>query len=295
MKNLERKRKVVKNTNILLIISMIITIILVAMIIYLIFENYDINLKITLYPFIIIMIALALFLTLYKNKFSKEYKIKYINKALKNEYKDFSYNPNGQLEKSVLELLCWEPRGSHFSSECRKVHIKDFIKGIYKDALFKQNSLCVKEIVTKNALIGKGEHIETKVLFDGIITEFELQKEYSNILLKTKDLPILEFKNKIKLESNDFNKLFNVSSDSEHDTFLYLTPSMMERIKYLYDEVISSTFFFLISGNKLYIGQNYASNLFEPNIKEKLDEKNIVDDIKSTMNYVKQVIEKLEL
>ena len=42
---------------------------------------------------------------------------------------------------------------------------------------------------------------------------------------------------KVKLEDTEFNKLFNVYSGLEHDAFYILTPSLMEKIKKLEDEI----------------------------------------------------------
>lgn len=295
MNNLERKRKIVKNINVILIIVMVLVILMIAGIMYLIGIGYDVNLKLTLIPMVLVILIILLILKLYKSKFAREYKTKYINKALKNEFTNFSYNPKGHLDENVLELLDWMPEKNFLSDYQKRVNVSDTLEGKVKSSYFKQVSLSVKEYRREENLIGKGYHTKVNVLFDGIVTEFNLNKSYNNILLETDDLSISYLKNKIKLESNKFNKIFKVSADDEQDAFLYLTPKVMEKIEYLYSEVISSTFFILISKDKLYLGQNYASGLFEPNIKEKIDEKYIIDDIKGTMSYVKEVMKEMGL
>lgn len=291
-----RNFKLINTYNALLIISMILFVIAIVGISFIILkQGYDVNLKLLIIPGILVMIVIALLKGYLTNKVSNEYKIKYINKALKSEYDNFKYNPKGSLDDSVLKTLNWEPVGSSFSSFKRKAIIKDNISGDYKNSKFNQNTLKVVEYQERKDLIGDGKHTETKVLFDGIITELPLKKSYQTIIIETDDIFIYDLKHLIKTESNEFNNIFRINAKVEHDAFLYLTPKMMEKIKYLKDEILSDSFFMLIDKNKLYIGQNYASNLFEANFKEKINEQEIVEDFKGTMMYVKQVIDILEL
>lgn len=244
--------------------------------------------------FVIVFVLICILYLLKLNNVVKEYKIKYINIALRKEFNNFKYNTQGNLDNDVLKLLCWQPY--NYYNKKRTIKIKDNLSGIYKGEKFNQNSLSVITVERKQNLIGDGEHTESKNLFNGIITEFNLKKSYENILIYTNDISIAEFKERIKTEDEKFNKNFNISSDSKQDAFLFLTPDTMEKINYLVDEIISFSSFLLINDNKLYIGQNYASDLFEPNMKmKKIDEEKIVDDIKETMIYVKQVIDTLQL
>lgn len=244
--------------------------------------------------FVIVFVLICILYLLKLNNVVKEYKIKYINIALSKEFNNFKYNTQGNLDNDVLKLLCWQPY--NYYDKKRTIKIKDNLSGIYKGEKFNQNSLSVTTFERKQDLIGDGKHTESRTLFNGIITEFKLKKSYENILIYTNDISIAEFKERIKTEDEKFNKKFNISSDSKQDAFLFLTPDMMEKINYLVDEIISFSSFLLINDNKLYIGQNYASDLFEPNMKRKeIDEEKIVDDIKETMIYVKQVIDTLQL
>ncbi len=291
-----KKFRLINIYNILLIISMILFVIAIVGISFIrLKQGYDVNLKLLIIPGILILIVIALLKGYLTKKVSKEYKIKYINKALKNEYDNFKYNTKGNLNTEILKILNWNPEGNIFSYSRRKVTMNDNISGSYKNSKFNQNALRVVEEQKKKDRFGDGEHIEKKVIFDGIITELELNKAYETIVICTDDIFISYLKNIIKTESNEFNKIFKISAVSEQDAFLFLTPKMMEKIKYLYDEILSDSFFMLIDKDKLYIGQNYASNLFEPNFKEKINEQEVVENFKGTMMYVKQVIDILKL
>ena len=295
-KNYFNKRfKLINIYNILIIISMILFIILIGIIMYLIGKDYYFNLKLILIPGILILIVLLLLKEYLTKKLSEEYKIKYINKALKDEYDKFKYNPKGNLNTEILKILNWSSKGNIFSDSRRKVTINDNLSGSYKESNFNQNALRVVEQEKKRDRFSDKNHIEEKVIFDGIITELNLNKSYENIVICTDDIFIYYLENIIKTESNEFNNIFKVSAKVEHDAFLFLTPKMMEKIKYLYDEIISDSFFMLINKDKLYIGQNYASGLFEPDFKKKINEKEIVEDFRGTMIYINQVIDIFEL
>lgn len=295
-KNYFNKRfKLINIYNILIIISMMLFIILIGIIMYLIGKNYYFNLKLILMPGILILIVLLLLKGYLTKKLSEEYKIKYINKALRDKYDNFKYNPKGNLNTEILKILNWNSKGNIFSDSRRKVTINDNLSGSYKGSNFNQNALRVVEQEKKKDWFSDKNHIEEKVIFDGIITELNLNKSYENIVICTDDIFIYYLENIIKTESNEFNNIFKVSAKVEHDAFLFLTPKMMEKIKYLYDEIISDSFFMLINKDKLYIGQNYASGLFEPDFKKKINEKEIVEDFRDTMIYINQVIDIFEL
>ena len=295
-KNYFNKRfKLINIYNILIIISMMLFIILIGIVMYLIGKNYYFNLKLILMPGILILIVLLLLKGYLTKKLSEEYKIKYINKALRDKYDNFKYNPKGNLNTEILKILNWNSKGNIFSDSRRKVTINDNLSGSYKESNFNQNALRVVEQEKKKDWFSDKNHIEEKVIFDGIITELNLNKSYENIVICTDDIFIYYLENIIKTESNEFNNIFKVSAKVEHDAFLFLTPKMMEKIKYLYDEIISDSFFMLINKDKLYIGQNYASGLFEPDFKKKINEKEIVEDFRDTMIYINQVIDIFEL
>lgn len=290
-----KKFKLINIYNILIIISMMLFIILIGIVMYLIGKNYYFNLKLILMPGILILIVLLLLKGYLTKKLSEEYKIKYINKALRDKYDNFKYNPKGNLNTEILKILNWNSKGNIFSDSRRKVTINDNLSGSYKESNFNQNALRVVEQEKKKDWFSDKNHIEEKVIFDGIITELNLNKSYENIVICTDDIFIYYLENIIKTESNEFNNIFKVSAKVEHDAFLFLTPKMMEKIKYLYDEIISDSFFMLINKDKLYIGQNYASGLFEPDFKKKINEKEIVEDFRDTMIYINQVIDIFEL
>lgn len=295
-KNYFNKRfKLINIYNTLIIISMMLFIILIGIVMYLIGKNYYFNLKLILMPGILILIVLLLLKGYLTKKLSEEYKIKYINKALRDKYDNFKYNPKGNLNTEILKILNWNSKGNIFSDSRRKVTINDNLSGSYKGSNFNQNALRVVEQEKKKDWFSDKNHIEEKVIFDGIITELNLNKSYENIVICTDDIFIYYLENIIKTESNEFNNIFKVSAKVEHDAFLFLTPKMMEKIKYLYDEIISDSFFMLINKDKLYIGQNYASGLFEPDFKKKINEKEIVEDFRDTMIYINQVIDIFEL
>ena len=78
-------------------------------------------------------------------------------------------------------------------------------------------------------------------------------------------------------------------ADHEEDAFYLLTPNYMEKIKKL-KEKLNAAFALCFIDNKLYIGLNNYKNLFEPNLKKKIDidleEKMIVEEIKIITNFI---------
>ena len=69
---------------------------------------------------------------------------------------------------------------------------------------------------------------------------FDFNKNFkSNVQVISNDfikrsLPHIKNNKKVKLEDIEFNKMFKIYSEIEHDAFYILTPHFMEKIKKLY-------------------------------------------------------------
>ena len=68
---------------------------------------------------------------------------------------------------------------------------------------------------------------------------------------------------KVSMESESFNKRFNVFAQNEHDAFYIITPSLMEKIERLDDNNKGKLLFCFIN-NKLHIGVYDGKDSFEP-------------------------------
>lgn len=289
IEKLEKIRKVLILSIILTIITIVCSVLLLF--IYM-FSNADNTYMNTFWILIIISIILICLCYISKVFFIKLYKKTYINSILSTDFKNINYKSKDNFDKEMLELVGLSKNMKIYKK--RKVKQTDFISGIYNNIKFIQGDLTVTEI-RDNDILGHRftEHIK---VFSGIITEFDISLSNEPILLYTSEFNILNtpFK-KIKLDSNQFNKKFEVRAQEEQEAFLLLTPKMMEILNDILENVLSNEFFLLCYKNKTYLGQNNIINTFEPKLTEKINEENIKQNILDSVWYLIPFIKKLEL
>lgn len=107
---------------------------------------------------------------------------------------------------------------------------------------------------------------------------------------------LLRIKNnkKVKLEDIEFNKMFKIYSEIEHDAFYILTPHFMEKIKKLYKELdapIKLTFM----ENKLHVAVNNGEDSFEYNVLNPINEEEIEQDIIKDIKLITDFVNELNL
>ena len=70
---------------------------------------------------------------------------------------------------------------------------------------------------------------------------------------------------------------------------------MITTLKHLGEKLLCTSFFIFIFKNKLFIGQNCSSNLFDPNFGKKENEQKIIKQYKEKMLYINNIINEFEL
>lgn len=129
---------------------------------------------------------------------------------------------------------------------------------------------------------------------------FDFNKNFkSNVQVISNDfikrsLPHIKNNKKVKLEDIEFNKMFKIYSEIEHDAFYILTPHFMEKIKKLYKELdapIKLTFM----ENKLHVAVNNGEDSFEYNVLNPINEEEIEQDIIKNIKLITDFVNELNL
>jgi len=225
-----------------------------------------------------------------KKKLIKFFKNKYIYLAFKNEYKNFSYNPNGNFNINLFDFL----NSKEFNKKTQ-----DNISGLHNGYKFNQNTIKVEIIYETRDTFTNVKEDKSISIFDGIITEFKLKNTYKKILIYTNDLHFdLEDKNmqrNIKIDNENFNNHFTTNATSKEDVILFLDDKMINTLTQAEKKLLCSSFFIYIVNNKLFIGQNCSSNLFDPNFKRKQNEQKIIKYYKEKMEFSNYIINNFDL
>ena len=286
---LEKKFKIKRLLQKLLIILMVVLPILIITLFFVYQKNT--NFLYCIYGIIAFMIIIAIFYVIYDKYFLNIFSKYCVDTYLVHEFENFKLNNHRKYDNNdVLEILSLNKIG-HFSSNYKRiVKQRNHIIGTFNNINFQQNDLFVensKEEYHFDEFMGKR-------LFDGILTEIDFSlgdfsmlitpKEYDNVqkpftLITTSDV--------------DFNNKFDLMCDEPEKINEYFTKKHLELFNTLISKYLNKDFFILIYDNKIYIGQDKKKS-FEINIKKELNDKEIIDNLSKNILYIKDIIKYLK-
>jgi hypothetical protein len=227
-----------------------------------------------------------------KDDYRENFKNEFVLKALQDTFTNLYYNPDNGIPYSVIAGTQMIYMGNRYYSE-------DYIGARYKDIKFEQSDVhIVEEHQTTNS---KGNTTTTRIdIFKGRWMIFDFNKEFkANVQILQKGFVNLTVKRffvnnkekfkKVSMESESFNKKFNVFAQDEHDAFYIITPFIMERIEKL-EKQNKGKLLFCFIGNKLHIGISDGKDSFEPeNVFKRIDEEKILKEIKGITQFVDEL------
>lgn len=243
-------------------------------------------------PFILIgcivgMIILTQQIKRETNEFKRIYKETFVVDALREVFGNITYYPLQGFSEHDVAATGVIQMGNRFSSE-------DFIEGSYDGVHFRQSDVVVKRVT------GSGKNRHTYVHFNGRLFEFECPLDGNvSTLLFSKNYMYpgrgLDMKyDNIKMESEAFNKRFNIKTVRDIDAFYILTPHMMECVDNIL--VKSKSLGLHFANNKLYIGVNYGGkSAFDANMNRPLVYANEIAKIKMDTEVIVDIIKTLKI
>ena len=272
--------------------------IIISIIVTVLFAIFMVN-------FIIIPIILGIIITtFYTVKLNHEYKMEFkkvfVVKALESKFTDLVYEPDKGLPYQTISRTNMMHMGDVYHSE-------DFISAKYKDTKFEQADVHIQE---KHISTDSNGHTTTTyvTIFKGrwMIFDFNksfkadvqiVQKGFGNSKVKTMSLfgKKDDLFKKISMESESFNKKFNVYAQNEHEAFYIITPSLMTKIEKL-DELNKGKLLLCFIDNRLHIGIYDNKDSFEPNsVFKKINEEEVIKRISGDVEMIAQFVDELNL
>ena len=225
-------------------------------------------------------------------KFNKEYKNIYVLNFLKQNFENIIYKPEEGISKKEIKKYNTLNLGEKFTSN-------DYICGTYKNVKFEQSDIHVQEKYEEEDKDGN-KIITWETIFEGRYMIFDFNKNFkSNVQVISNDfikrsLPRIKNNKKVKLEDIEFNKMFKIYSEIEHDAFYILTPHFMEKIKKLYKELDAPIKLTLME-NKLHVAVNNGEDSFEYNVLNPINEEEIEQDIIKDIKLITDFVNELNL
>lgn len=288
IEELEQDRIKLKNKT-LLVIG--ITVGIVALI-ALIFQSSEV----LFFGIIPILLFPALFTTKQKREYILKFKKYFVQSTLKTVFTDLTYRPEQGMGRDVIASTKMMHMGDRYSSN-------DYISGKYKDIGFRQADIHIEEERETTDSDGNTRTYWV-TLFKGRWMIFDFNKTFKA------DLQVCQkyFGNnrvsnwgnenkfeKVKLESMDFNKRFNVYAQSDHEAFYLLTPPIMEKIIKL-DDMNQGRLLLCFIDNKLHIGLYDGKDSFEhAPIFKQINEEQVRNNISNDIKQITMFIDELDL
>lgn len=278
----------------------LVSLILGGVLIYLIINGFNFSSPFSVQPLIFILIFTLvigiIFKSIYTSKqkgiYISEYKKTIVASHLGKIFNELRYEPKNGLSKDLLRSTGMIRTGDIFDSS-------DYISGNYKNIKVEGSDIHIEEEHTTTDSDG---HTTTTyvTIFLGKWLIFDFNKTFNSDLQVVGknfsghmiDLFGKDRLKKVEFESDTFNKAFKVYSQNEHEAFYLLTPSLIERIEKLGEQLKYQVMFCFVN-NQLHVAINNNKDNFEPSYKVKIDspevEHMINDEIKQITNFVDEL------
>ncbi len=258
------------------------------------------NFMLIIFPIALGMIITAIATFKLDARYKSLFKKTFVVKALEKKFTDLIYEPEHGISYATIADTNMMYMGDRYHSE-------DYVSAKYKDIKFEQSDVHIEE--EHETTDSDGNTSTTYVtIFHGrwMIFDFNktfkadvqiAQKGFGNSKVKT--FTLFGNKNdvfkKVSMESESFNKKFNVYAQNEHDAFYIITPSLMSKIEKL-DELNKGKLLLCFIDNRLHIGINDNKDSFEPDsVFKKIDEEKINTRILQDIEVITQFIDELNL
>lgn len=269
-----------------------------AIIMFLLYKK-GVNLQafffVTVFMMVIRMFIKYIFLNKQITEFNNGFKNKYVLSSLNKIFTDLKYFPDKGLDYGVIANTRMMDMGDRYSSN-------DYFEGKYKNVNVKQADVHIEE--EQQTTDSDGHTTTTWVtIFEGKWMIFDFNKTFTaNVQVSQKGFGNSRVNNwgeknkykKVEMEDAEFNKMFRIYAQNEHDAFYILTPSLMEKIKNL-AKTVSGKLLLCFINNELHIGLYNYKDSFEHSVYKKIDEEKINDDISKEIKIITNFVDELNL
>ena len=227
----------------------------------------------------------------YKNVFIESYKEKIIAKFIKLVNEDFNYTTSYQNLQEIADNYAnadflYNDNLSSFN----RLQLDDYIDGYLSDDCFIQISdIHIQSIIKVSGY----ENIQE--IFQGLFvtstTKFDTNNSYVRIFLKKDFLLDLINSEKIELDNDKFNKIFNVSSNNKIMATRILTADLMEEL-IEFNEYCNLKYEIVMKDKKIYL-RFFTGPMFEPLFCNTIIDKKSLYTYYYIFNFVCSITEKI--
>ncbi len=245
---------------------------------------------------VIIAITSAVIISGPKKSYVDNFKNYFVKRTLEKIFTDLQYNPDRGIPEDVISGTGMMYTGDRYTTN-------DLILGKYKNINFMQSDVHIEE---EHESTDSDGHTTTYyvTIFQGRWMIFDFNKTFkANVEVCEKGFSGNQANTlfgkskyqKVKMESEEFNKKFRVYAQDPHDAFFIITPSLMEKIKRL-EAANKGKLFLGFCNNQLHVGIHDGSDSFEPeSCFSKINEEEIMNRMSTDVSKITMFVDELEL
>jgi len=280
------------------LITILIVDILVIFFSYIIFKNFIQFLIFPIFMFLLIMdiIIFAIYTIALSGKgleYNAVFKERIINSLFKNFFNEVDYIPKKQMAESIY-------REGNYKEYYNEYFSDDYMEGSINGKNFiKMAEITTKEVKTETDSEGN-KHTTTTIIFSGLFAKINIGKSIENEIRIMQNGAFFK-KNKLEMDSQEFEKYFDIISSNQILGMQLLTHDIMDLLVQ-FRKVLQRPFDILIKDDIMYI-RLHVGKLFEAGVnKNDIIDKtilekyyNIVDFISSLASEMIKVVEDTEI
>lgn len=216
-------------------------------------------------------------------EFNNEYKEKVIDKMLQNFIEELDYIPLKSLPSNIYDEANY---GRHYN----KYYSDDYFEGKINNQKIIMADLLVQE-ETKEEDEDGNETTETTTIFNGLFGKINLNKSINSNLNITRGYGLSLFsKQKLEMDSHEFEKKFNVYTDNNIIAMQLLTSDIQEDILELYNKY-KIDFDIIIMNDKMYV-LFHTGNMFEA-FSTKNSPNQVLEEYFEIMKFIYKLVKKV--
>lgn len=215
----------------------------------------------TVFPFIIVLVVVDIFVYILSNFFgnkkclllSQMFKKKIINGILNNFYDNVNYSPEMGINQQIY-------KDANYKEYYNRYHSEDYLDAKI-DNQYAMKMAEVKTIDEETRTDSRGNRTTSEtIIFHGLFLKIELNKSIKNRLVIKNNNTMLK-KDRLEMDSQEFEKYFDVSSDNNIIGMQILTADLMELLVN-YKKQTEENFDIIIDNNIMYL-RFHTGKIFE--------------------------------
>jgi len=235
----------------------------------------------------IAVVIIVLYIALSKNH--KEYKRFFKNNVVKAFIKEYSENLEYKPEQGISSYYYQEGEFEHYD----RYHSEDLIVGTLQG----KYHITMAEVHTEDESTDSDGNTSYSTVFHGLFAEIEFEKNVkTNMKIRRNGITLFHKKEKIEMDSGEFEKKFNVYATDKIIAMQLLTSDIMQMLMD-FKEKNKVTPEMTLKGNVLYI-RFATGDMFEPKmLKNSLDYttlKKYYDTINFTLDITEKFLKNIE-